>query len=217
MDGDLLAGSLASGTLTLNVGEVDRPTETTANVVNSNGKTVATIKVLIENTSADPVVQTLKLLERHRADLLALSDLKALHKIVVDTAYLGSAISATEQDTLLAQFNADQLPRFNQAQTSFDETLAALQAYNTGTVGEDQLNPDALISELDYLAQEAHALVVSAAQSLSSPLTIPQNYTLQVNADAGVVSRFIGQADLGSVTDGEWTYTPSYQHLSLIQ
>ncbi|MEQ5814473.1 hypothetical protein J3362_03050 [Marinobacter sp. NFXS11] len=216
-EGDLLSGSLVNGNLSVTVGEVDRPTETTAKVVNGDGKAIATLKVLVENTSAAPVIQTLEVLESQRANLLALSDLKALHKLIVDSAYLGSEISAAEQDSLLAQFNTDQLNRFPQAEMAFDEALTVLREYNDGTLGDDQLNPAQVIAELNFLAQEGHALVVSTAQNLSSPLAIPQNYDLQVNIDSSVVSRFIGQQDLGSMSGGQWSYDPTYQHLSLIQ
>jgi len=216
-EGDLLSGSLVNGNLSVTVGEVDRPTETTAKVINGDGKAIATLKVLVENTSAAPVIQTLEVLESQRANLLTLSDLKALHKLIVDSAYLGSEISAAEQDSLLAQFNTDQLNRFPQAKMAFDEALTVLREYNDGTLGDDQLNPGQVIAELNFLAQEGHALVVSTAQNLSSPLAIPQNYDLQVDIDSSVVSRFIGQQDLGSVSGGQWSYDPTYQHLSLIQ
>lgn len=216
-DRGLIKGSLTSGNLTVTVAEVDRPSETTAVVTTENGDVIGKLNVLVVNTSAVPVVQNMELLNDRKAQLLALSDLKALNKLLVDAAYLGSVITAQEQDATIAQFDPSQLTRYAQAVAAFDEATLILQQYKNGEVGDTQLDPAALIAELNFLAQEGYAVVEATRQAMNSPLSIPQNYNLVVNGDSGTVSRFIGQPDLGSWSNEQWTFSEAYQHLSLIK
>lgn len=215
----VVSGSVSNGTLQIASVEVDRPTAETVYVLDDSGKRIAELNILVTNTSASMVETKIGVVGAGNNSLLSLPELKGLHRIVIDTAYLTGNVTAAQQKSMITEFDTSKLPSFRQTETALQTLMSKFELYQQGKVGEGALMSltEVATAALDRLAQEGFSLVSSRAQFVRSPLAIPTTYDLTFNEPGKSISRFVGNTALGNWTGDKWTYSTTYDHLSLIQ
>lgn len=170
------------------------------------------ITIEIENTSFSESLARYKVIAANSERILALTEEKTVSKALNDAAAvlaLKSNVATTSTATL-----SDSNTSYADLETEFGKKH--VDAYIAGTINDTQLattmsNIETLMNAhvSPYVSSINAVMPTIAAQGLQAVNT----QTWHINPALNTVSLFVGNAELGAISEGAWLFKPGFEYL----
>ena len=176
----------------------------------------ASLTVSLTNTSVNPVLSELALLQTELPRLLDVTQGRAVLDTMNEVAVLSGAKTASEVAARLVETDADLKAKLETALVGVDFS----SRYSSGELDESVLISvvDTALVDLAQYSQGVYAQVVEVQGKLGGSLFAPVAETARFTIDTNkaTVSQFWGNDNLGSTLDGQWQFNQSYAYLDAI-
>lgn len=209
--------SVGNGVFNLIARNIDREAPVQLEITAQDGtdttRTVTQrLTVLIENTSFSASLARYKVIAANAPRILALTEEKAVSKALTDAAAVldlkgNVAVTSTAVSTS------------NTTSTELELLLnqKSVDAYIAGTINDAELTTamnsiETLMTEhvAPYISSINSVMPTIAAQGVPAALT----QTWHINPELNTISLFIGNSELGQVTEGKWVFKSGYEYLN---
>lgn len=206
-----------TGSFSLVAKEVDREASVELEITAQDGtdttRTVTQrLAISVENSSFSASLARYKVIAVNSERILALSEEKSVSKALHDAAaVLALKSNVATTSTTVSVSNTT----YADLETEFNKK--PVDAYIAGTINDAELTR-AMNGIENLMAAHVAPHVTSinavmpaiAAQGVPAALTKNWHITPELNA----LSLFVGNAELGQVTDGKWVFKPGFQYIN---
>jgi hypothetical protein len=181
-------------------------TDTTRTVTQS-------LSISVENTSFSASLARYKVIAGNSERILALSEEKSVSKALNDAA----AILALKNNVATTSLTAVSASNTTHADLETEFNKKPVDAYIAGTINDTELTR--AMNGIETLMAAHVAPFVTSINSVMPTIAaqgVPAAtaQTWLINPEINTVSLFVGNSELGQVTDGKWVFKPGFQYIN---
>lgn len=207
-----------TGAFSLVAKEVDREVPVELEITAQDGtdttRTVTQrLTVSVENTSFSVSLARYKVIAGNSERILALSEEKSVSKALNDAA----AILALKNNVATTSLTAVSASNTTHADLETEFNKKPVDAYIAGTINDAELTR--AMNGIETLMAAHVAPFVTSINSVMPTIAaqgVPAAtaQTWLINPEINTVSLFVGNSELGQVTDGKWVFKPGFQYIN---
>lgn len=210
--------SFLGRSLSIEVGELNRPAIGTYDIYMSKGKdtVIQRYEVLGLNSSAVTFENIAYDIRDNYQSLLNLAEDKKVYNFFIDLGYLQETITPAKRDTRIADFDATESSFYASTQGNFDRLLEVFDKYLNQEVGESTLKASANLAAESLASHGSYGLTkLREAEdiSLTYMKALPNDEIAYVR-DKGRFSRFFATSMLTTDKDSAAIYATGYEILT---